>query len=210
MAMAYRRYRRKSYNWFGTAPIFVFLIVSAIVVVSPFTGIDSTNLLIVGIVLASFTIIVGICALWYVLARERRRLKALTIADIDNMAGVTFERYLGKLLQFKGFKVEFTALSHDFGVDIVARKGPYRYAIQAKRYTSSVGRAGVSDAVAGMRHYRCNKTMAITNSYFTTSARQLAESNDCELIDRDTLSNWILDFQDKKEPRIMKPYETTN
>jgi hypothetical protein len=37
--------------------------------------------------------------------------------------------------------------------------------------------------------------MVVTNSYFTRGAKQLAHSTGCELIDRDILAEWILDYQ---------------
>jgi hypothetical protein len=70
-----------------------------------------------------------------------------------------------------------------------------RIAIQVKRHTGKVSRRAISDAVGGMQHYRCNKAMVVTNSYFTPGAILLARSNRCTLVDRDQLSQWIIQFQ---------------
>jgi hypothetical protein len=32
---------------------------------------------------------------------------------------------------------------------------------------AAVGRAAISDAVAGRLHYKCNRTMVVTSNYFT-------------------------------------------
>jgi len=42
----------------------------------------------------------------------------------------------------------------------------------------------IQEAVAGMNHYRLDKAIVITNNFFTTSARQLAQSNSIILWDR--------------------------
>lgn len=37
--------------------------------------------------------------------------------------------------------------------------------------------------------------MVVTNSYFTREAKSMAEYNNCELIDRDKLADWVVEFQ---------------
>jgi len=88
-----------------------------------------------------------------------------------------------------------TKASGDFGVDIVASNNNDRFAIQVKRYTTKVSRRAISDAVAGMYHYGCNKAVVITNHYFTPGAVKLAQSTNCILIDRDALTKWIIEYQ---------------
>jgi hypothetical protein len=38
--------------------------------------------------------------------------------------------------------------------------------------------------------------MVITDNHFTEGAKGLAQSNHCELIDRDLPAEWILEFQE--------------
>lgn len=130
-----------------------------------------------------------------VTAAKRRRTRSLAIANIDGMTGTEFERYLKQLLSFRGYSVVLNGASGDLGVDLIARKAGEAIAVQAKRYKGTVSRRAVSDAVAGMRHYRCNRAMVITNSRFTPGARALAASNECMLVDRDMLASWIQSFQ---------------
>ncbi len=129
-------------------------------------------------------------------AEQERRLRALRMADIDNMAGPEFEEYVRRLLVHRRFTARLTRASGDFGVDIVAERDGHKYAIQVKRWSKAVDGDAVREAVAGQRHYGCDRAMAITNSYFTEAAKELARSNHCELIDRDVLAEWILDFQE--------------
>ena len=82
----------------------------------------------------------------------------------------------------------------DLGVDLIAERGDYRCAVQAKRQSQPVARRAVSDAVAGMAHYDCNAAMVVTNNYFTEGAVELARSTGCELIDRGALAEWVFAY----------------
>jgi restriction system protein len=128
-------------------------------------------------------------------AKQNRRFRAIQIANIDAMPGIDFERYLQKLLSMQGYRVRMTPVSGDLGVDLVASRNGDNIAIQVKRYNTKVSRRAISDAVAGMQHYRGNKAMVITNNYFTPGAVTLARSTGCILADRDTLARWIVEFQ---------------
>lgn len=126
---------------------------------------------------------------------ERDRLQAITISNVDKMSGMEFEAYVAKLLSRQGYSVETTKASGDLGVDIVAKKDAVSLAIQCKRQTTPVSRRAISDAVAGRAHYVCNAAMVVTNDYFTQGAQELARSNGCQLVNRDTLMEWIVRFR---------------
>jgi HJR/Mrr/RecB family endonuclease len=127
---------------------------------------------------------------------EARRIRRLGLAEIDEMDGTEFEEYVCRLLEHRGFQAALTGGSDDRGVDIVAEREAIRCAVQVKRHWGMISRHAVSDAVGGMRHYDCNAAMVVTNSYFTESAVALAESNDCALVDREVLQEWMVDFRD--------------
>lgn len=145
----------------------------------------------------------GVCGLVLLLRLTRwylhwRLLRAIRIADVDNMPGSEFEEYLARLLRDQGFAVERLGGSGDLGVDLIAQKRDAVYAVQAKRYSKPVSRRAVSDAVAGAQHYGCNRTMVVTNSVFTPGALALAQSTECELVDREELTEWIYRFQRRR------------
>jgi hypothetical protein len=125
----------------------------------------------------------------------QKKLKGIQIANIDSMNGIEFEHYLQQLLTHQGFSVHITQASGDLGVDLIASRNGEKIAIQAKRYNTKVSRRAISDAVAGMHHYGCNKAMVITNNYFSPGAVMLAGSTRCILVDRDTLAKWVNEFQ---------------
>lgn len=128
-------------------------------------------------------------------AAIEKKYRGMRIANIDVMSGIEFEQYLKRVLTYKGFSVSTTRVTGDLGVDLVAMGNGIKIAIQAKRYNSRVSRTAISDAVAGMYHYGCNKAMVITNNYFSPGAIALAKSTGCILVDRDTLAIWINEYQ---------------
>jgi len=113
------------------------------------------------------------------------------LSSMDRMSGLEFEQFVGQLLKLRGFEVEVTKGSGDFGVDVIAKKQGVKLGIQVKRQADKVSRSAISDAVAGKSYYHCDRAMVITNNYFHDSAIVLAHSTRCELIDRDTLQLWI-------------------
>ncbi len=156
-------------------------------------------LLPVFIFIVTIAFVIGCLVIIFSKQQEIRKTKALQISDIDNMAGIEFEKYIARLLQAQNYKISFTKISGDFGIDIIANKNQEKYAIQIKRYSKAVGRSAISDAVAGMAYYKCNKTMVVTNNYFTKLAQELAISNNCVLINRDKLGEWIIIYQDGRD-----------
>ena len=107
-----------------------------------------------------------------------------SMAEIDTMSGLEFEKYVAALLKQQGYtKIKLTE-KFDYGVDIIAHKGGVRWGIQVKRYSDLVKMAAVQQAVAGLKYYRCHRAMVVTNSTFSKQAKTLAVANECVLIDR--------------------------
>jgi len=125
----------------------------------------------------------------------KRRLWALELANIDNINKTEFEDYVGRILTYRGFKVEKTGDSLNLGVNFIAQKNNLKYAVQVIQQTVSVSRVAVSDAEREKHRYGCGRAMLITNGYFAQDAIELSVSKGCDLIDRYALANWIADFQ---------------
>lgn len=164
-------------------------------------------------VLAMFLIKLMISYIWFVVSivvlvimiklylhmQDQERTQVLMKSDIDNMSGIEFEHYIQQILEHQGYDATVTKASGDLGADIIATIGSLRYSIQTKRYSYTVDRTAVSDAVAAKDHYKCNEAMVITTNYFTPGAKELAKSTRCVLVDRDQLLKWISDYLDNKE-----------
>lgn len=188
MAHKYQRRRKNAAN-----ETVALLVIGSLVPFAALTGSDGS--VSTGTIVALITI--GLCVgaailayAFYINFRHQKALRLLDLAAVDGMSGIAFERWVGAQLQARGYKIRFTPIN-DYGVDIVAKKDGIRTAVQVKRYRKYLDQKPVREAVAGMMHYKCGRSMVITNSHFSQAAKVLAQSNRCELIDRDKLADWL-------------------
>lgn len=138
-------------------------------------------------------VFVGIAFKFWQYWRESVRLRKADIADVDRMSGEEFERFLGELFKGRGFKVSYTAKSGDYGADLILKDGQDVIAVQAKRYSGSVGVKAVQEIIGAVKMYDATEAWVVTNSYFTKQAIKLADINDVYLVDRKELIDMILD-----------------
>lgn len=68
------------------------------------------------------------------------------------------------------------------GADVIAYKDNKKYVIQVKFYNNPVGNKAVQEVVGAIGMYKADKGIVVTNSTFTTSAIELANANNIELI----------------------------
>jgi restriction system protein len=107
------------------------------------------------------------------IASKKSQSNHITFDSIKD--GYQFETYIANLLKKNGFsKVKVTQKSGDYGVDVIAEKGGYRYAFQCKLYSQPVGLKAVQEIYAGKKYYNCHVGVVITNNTFTSSATELA------------------------------------
>lgn len=112
----------------------------------------------------------------------------LTENELDDMDGEEFEEFVASLMKKTGYHIEgMTKASGDFGADIIAVMDRKKYAVQCKRYTSTVGVKAIQEVVASAPHYDCDGTIVVTTSHFTKGAVELANDNGVILWDRKTL-----------------------
>lgn len=117
--------------------------------------------------------------------------KAVTIGIVDGYSGIEFERFIGTLFEADGYRVEYTLVSNDKGIDIIARRSGISIGIQCKCYSSTVGVSAIQEVFAGKSFYSLDKALVVTNNYFTAAAKELAKSTGVILWDRDILISKI-------------------
>lgn len=189
--MARRRYRRN----ISSRETTITLIITVTLIVA--LGFSSLSQVLLESVIVLLLCIAVLAAIFYYYVIRRKQiayqegLRQLEIDDVDNMSGVEFEKYIADLFRRQGYMFEITAASGDMGVDLVVVKAGVRTAVQTKRYSRPVNQAAVREAIAGMKQYKCTKSMVVTNSTFTKLAKQLAQVNECELVDRERLVGMI-------------------
>ncbi|ERJ12021.1 restriction endonuclease [Haloplasma contractile] len=119
-------------------------------------------------------------------------VEKITINEIDIMTGLEFEKYLAELFRQKGYKTLLTGI-RDFGVDLIIEKNGQRFGVQAKRSKDSVSVDAVYQINAGLKKYDLSRGYVITNSTFTTPAKNIAAVNEIILWDRKRLKEEIVE-----------------
>ena len=104
------------------------------------------------------------------------------------MGSVEFEHYVAAVLRGRGYTIEFTRATGDFGVDLIATRDGVRTAVQCKRAARAVNGAAIQQVVAGAAVHDCSTTMVVSNHRYTRAAEQLAAVHDCVLVDRTRLA----------------------
>lgn len=102
----------------------------------------------------------------------------------QKMTGLEYEQIVADYLRKHSYTgVKVTKGSGDYGIDVIAHKHGFKYAIQCKYYSSPVGLSAVQEAVAGKAYYGCDKAMVVTNNVFTKAAKDLAKCNEVILME---------------------------
>ena len=115
-----------------------------------------------------------------------------SIEAVDALSGYDFEVFLCALFSSFGFNSKTTPKSGDKGADIIARNKNISIAIQAKLYfKSKVGSSAIQEVFASKEYYNCNYAIAVTNSFFSSQAIEMASKLGVILINREDLSKLI-------------------
>jgi restriction system protein len=165
----------------------VFIIVYLIQIAIIRTFVDK-SIFFIDIILSTVVIVIV-----YLLVKEYtvKKIAKYKMNNIDKLSGEHFEEFLALKFKKLGYKVKLTPTTADYGADLVIRKDKSKIVVQAKRWNSKVGVEAVQQVVASMKYYNADRSMVITNSYFTENAKILAKCNEVELYDRRKLYNLI-------------------
>lgn len=151
------------------------------------------------LIIAFFALITVIIIDFQIKANRKRqkeyeqKLLQSDIYQVDSMGGTTFEDYLTTILRAKGYTVQQTPTSGDYGADLILSAEGFNIAVQAKRYSEKVGIKAVQEISSAKNYYGVDECWVITNNYFTAPAINLADANGVKLIDRDQLVDWMLE-----------------
>lgn len=139
------------------------------------------------ILLAIFgALLVATLAQW---AYFRYHLGRAGLEATDEMTGWEFERWLENFFRGLKFRVERTPYRGDFGADLILTwKNGTRIAVQVKRSARPVSVRAVQEVVAAQAYYRCQRSMVVTNNYFTEEAIILGNANNVRMRSRDDLA----------------------
>lgn len=102
---------------------------------------------------------------------------------IADMTGEEFELFLKDLFEKLGYRVTITPRSNDRGVDLILFKDRLKTVVQAKRWNKKVDGKAVQEILCGVKLYKADKGMVITNQLFTKGAYDIAKPLGIELWD---------------------------
>lgn len=120
---------------------------------------------------------------------KRTRYLRSPLSKIDKMDGEQFEKYLKAFFEERGYRVELTKQTGDYGADLLMKRDGKTVVVQAKRYTGHVGIKAIQEIIAAKSFYAADEGLVATNNYFTKPAKELAEKAGIELWDRSSLFN---------------------
>lgn len=195
--MSRRYYRRRSRDSDGNG-IGILVVAVALVVLVGYMKLSPQvfQLLLAGILLIAAIVILSVMyAHFRRSVHEQQKQQALSMADVNAMDRLEFEKYVAQLLKSQGYTNVTLTERYDYGVDIISVRDGIRWGVQVKRYGDLVKAAAVRQVVTALNHYKCQRAMVVTNSVFSRPAKSLAASNNCTLVDHEILSEWIFQFQ---------------
>lgn len=118
----------------------------------------------------------------------------ITLPDIDELEGDTFEKLCQLLLEKTGWAARQTPKAQgDGGIDIVAIKGTEGLLVQCKRSNRTLGWDAIKEVVAGTARYEklypsiAFTKLAVTNQFFNPNAKDQAQHNAVQLWEREEL-----------------------
>lgn len=112
--------------------------------------------------------------------------------------GYAFEAWVSRALEKFDWETEVTKGGADQGVDVIARKGAIKVAIQCKLYSSAVGNAAVQQAHAGAAYYQATHAAVLTNANFTKGAQDLAQMTGVLLLSQHDIPQLTEILQEKR------------
>ena len=107
-------------------------------------------------------------------SREKLLLLKYGILNPLSLTGVQFEKACGDVLSARGYMVEYTKASGDYGIDVIARKNGLAVGIQCKRHTAKVGVKAVQEVHSGTMYYGLDRSCVISIAGFTKNSMTLA------------------------------------
>lgn len=125
--------------------------------------------------------------------KKEQKLLSGELVNFASMSGIEFERYISRTLEKKGYQVDLTPESWDQWADIIARKNDKVIVIQAKNYSKPVWNKAVQEVIGAIKYYDGTEWWVITNSTFTSSAKDLARVNGIilmEWFEWNQIENW--------------------
>lgn len=138
----------------------------------------------------AFWLLAGLLALLRVVVAVnlRRPLQQIQLPHIDRMSRRQFRRYLARLFQHLGYRVERQPGGQDYGAGLILVRDGQRVLVLVKRLHRPLTSLAIDEAVAARLRYRCQHAMVVTNQPATRIAQDTAAARGVTVWDRDKLA----------------------
>lgn len=123
--------------------------------------------------------------------RLRNARLAAGAANPRQLDPYAYEEFCAAILENKGWTVELTRTTGDFGADVLAKKEDNSLVIQCKQWSQNVGVKAVQEVYAAQAHYGTKQAIVVTETNYTTGAQKLASSTGVWLFSSNDLINLI-------------------
>lgn len=114
--------------------------------------------------------------------KRAKRVKLKPQGYDSKMNGFQFEDFCADLLVKNGWEVQKTKAGSDQGIDLIIIKNKFKIGVQCKKYSRPIGNKAVQEVKAGISHYNLNHGIVLGNNKFTKAAKELAQSNNIDLV----------------------------
>jgi len=122
------------------------------------------------------------------LGYEGNRPTSISLATkLNSMSGQEFEEFVAAVYKKKGYRIEYTQVTGDHGIDLVMRKDNKKTVVQCKRWNDSVGEPIVRDFFGSMVSEGADQGVIVTTASFTPQAVAFAANKPITLVDLDLL-----------------------
>ena len=111
-----------------------------------------------------------------------------TTDDITD--GYQYELVTKEMFTLLDWETFVTPQSGDQGADLIIEKYGLKFVVQCKFYSNPVGNKAVQEVIAAKGFYDAWGAIVVTNSDYTKSARQLAESHGVILLHDSQILEW--------------------
>ena len=117
----------------------------------------------------------------------------------EGLSGRQFEHELGNLCKRRGYKVSFTPVSGDEGIDLILRKNGKTTVVQCKRHKSPTGPSVVRELYGSMVASRADNAILACTGGFTKGAREFASGKPITLVDASDLARMSESIEGNRE-----------
>ena len=96
-----------------------------------------------------------------------------------------YEQQVAEFFKNKGYSVQLTSFTNDYGVDVFATKTNEKIVIQAKMYGSGVrpiNRQMIMELCGAMHYFDCNSAKIVTDGRVLSDAKEVANKLNIEII----------------------------